>query len=289
VRPDEIDGQQDGETRHDQLTAGQHDQAAVVQVGERGRPPRPAGPQVGRERYGRQEHERGPHGEVHRHHDQQQQEASHPGYRPLERLGADDRQEIQVTGHQVGSMLGIVHGLAGQHEVHQRRQVRDDDHGRVEGHGNGRPGHGGDGRRPEHPLDPRVDRVAGGVQEQDDGPAEHEQRRGRHDQQQVLHHVRAEQNVIVSAGAALDGDRDDRQPEQERQRPAPGPRAGRVPSADSPRTDQVRSAGHGERRGDQRRELPDGQRVTHGQRRQGHSVVVMADPPLAVTKAIPVI
>lgn len=65
----------------------------------------------------------GPDGEVHRHHGQQQQEAAHPRQPPPERLRADDRQEEQVPGHQVGG----VHGLVGQHEVHQRRQVR---HGR---------------------------------------------------------------------------------------------------------------------------------------------------------------
>ena len=72
--------------------------------------------------------------------DQEQQVPAKRGDAPPDRLRADDGQEIQIAGHEVKGMLGVMGGGVFQYEVHEQGQVRADDHRHVQGHGNGRPG-----------------------------------------------------------------------------------------------------------------------------------------------------
>jgi hypothetical protein len=258
-----------------------------VQVGHQARSPGPARAAIRREQFPRHEHEHEAGQRVDRHRHHQQQVAAERRRPPPEGLGPDDRQEVQVSGHQVEPVLGVVHGLVFQHEVHQRGQVRDGDHRRVQRYGGWRPGQARHHSRPEKPLDAGMQRVAGSVQEQGDGPAEDEQRRRHHDQQQMLDHVDAEQHVVVDADAALRRDGDDGQAQQEGRGPASRPGPGRVPPPGYPHAAEVGRRQQRQRHADQRRELPGGERVRYGQRGHAGSGEVMAAALPAVAAVMP--
>jgi drug/metabolite transporter (DMT)-like permease len=137
ARPHEGDREHRGQRRHDQVAAREHDQASPVQVGHQARG-RSARPGVGREQLARRQHQdHADHG-VHRHRAEQQQVPAERRQPPPDRLGAHDRQEVQVADQEVQGVLGVVNGGILQHQVHQRGQVRGGDHRRVQADGDRR-------------------------------------------------------------------------------------------------------------------------------------------------------
>jgi hypothetical protein len=124
---DYADRQRDRQHGHDQVAAREHDETTLVQI-------RVSGKQPVRGQYQDHADER-----IHRHRGQQQ-ETTEQRRAPPDRLSVDDGQEVQVTGDEVEGMLGLVDRGVLQDQVHQRRQMRADDHHRVQGRCGRRPG-----------------------------------------------------------------------------------------------------------------------------------------------------
>ncbi len=123
-------------------------------------------------------------------------------------------------------------------------------------------------------LGPGVQRVPAGVQQQRGRFPQHQQRRGHHEQQQVLDHVIPEQDVVIAADAALGRDDHDGQAAEEQRGPPQRPRAGRMPVPDPQHAPQVQGGHENHEAGYQRRELPAGDQL--GQARRGQRVLVHA-------------
>jgi hypothetical protein len=209
------------------------------------------------------QHVRGADHHVRWHDGQQQQVPAEDRRPPADRFGADDRQEEQVTRHQIGEVLAVVQQALGEDK---RRQVGGEHDRPVQRHAERRPAQRGDRPGPYHSFDPRVPRIPRRVQQQRHRTAEHQQGRSRHDQQQVLHHVRAQQHVVVDGVGSLRRHRDHGQAREKRQGASARPGPDGVPARDHPRSRQVARGEDQQRQADQRHELPRGQRRRGGQR-----------------------
>jgi hypothetical protein len=206
---------------------------------------------------------------VDRHGDDEQKKFGRKGKPPLDRLTANQRQEVQVTGQQVDAVLGVVQHRMSEHEVHEVGEVGRDHCRDVKPNPYQRKCDLADKPRSHQLLHERVRRVVRRMQHQCDGLTEQQQRRRNHEQQQVLPHVHREQHIVVGADAALRRDRDHCQAGHERQRSSPWPGANPVLAPHLP--DEIAVARcHPDQTGAHHgRELPDRERRVQ---RQGRDV-----------------
>jgi hypothetical protein len=176
-------------------------------------------------------------------------------------MGSSPNPGRKYTRCEVGDLFTGLRDRVGDGGVVERGQVGADDDGGVEGDGDQREGQHGDQSRAQRLLQDGVQRVAAGVQGEDERAASDQQGRRHHDQHEVLDHVYPEEPGVVDRDDAHERGGDHGEAGVEGDRAQRRPRPGRVAPAYPNHAPRVQGSGGEQQHRHRNVEVPPGHHV----------------------------